>query len=88
MDVWVNFTHTTNWQAEGIFKCFFPFKPTTIADAAALVTLKDPPQQNLPLPKCKSKTHAIPLLTKEQISELTNRNSKGKSMLPRLKSSK
>ncbi|KAK1226332.1 hypothetical protein PQX77_010696 [Marasmius sp. AFHP31] len=27
MDVWVNFGHATKWQAEGIFKCFFPFKP-------------------------------------------------------------
>jgi chaperone BCS1 len=24
MDVWVNFTNATRWQAEGIFKCFFP----------------------------------------------------------------
>ncbi|OBZ73947.1 putative mitochondrial chaperone BCS1-B [Grifola frondosa] len=24
MDVWVNFKHATKWQAEGIFKCFFP----------------------------------------------------------------
>ena len=24
MDVWVNFTNATKWQAEGIFKCFFP----------------------------------------------------------------
>jgi len=26
MDVWVNFTNATKWQAEGIFKCFFPCK--------------------------------------------------------------
>lgn len=24
MDVWVNFANATKWQAEGIFKCFFP----------------------------------------------------------------
>lgn len=24
MDVWVNFKNATKWQAEGIFKCFFP----------------------------------------------------------------
>jgi chaperone BCS1 len=71
MDVWVNFTHATKWQAEGIFKCFFPFKPTA-ADAPS-VTPKDPSQQNLPLPKRKSTTHAIPLLTEEEISELAKR---------------
>jgi len=27
MDVWVNFTNASRWQAEGIFKCFFPSKP-------------------------------------------------------------
>jgi len=27
MDVWINFTHATKWQAEGLFKCFFPSKP-------------------------------------------------------------
>ncbi|KIM39619.1 hypothetical protein M413DRAFT_447096 [Hebeloma cylindrosporum] len=70
MDVWVNFTHATKWQAEGIFKCFFPFKP---AAEAASETPKDPSQQNLPLPKRKSKTHAIPLLTEEEISQLAKR---------------
>ncbi|KAF4569481.1 hypothetical protein EYR40_008454 [Pleurotus pulmonarius] len=69
MDVWVNFTHATKWQAEGIFKCFFPFKPTT---ASTPETPKDTSQKNLPLPKKKS-THAIPLLTEEEISELAKR---------------
>ncbi|XP_006461709.1 hypothetical protein AGABI2DRAFT_70517, partial [Agaricus bisporus var. bisporus H97] len=27
MDVWINFTHATKWQAEGLFKCFFPSRP-------------------------------------------------------------
>lgn len=69
MDVWVNFTHATKWQAEGIFKCFFPFKPAT---ASTSETPKDTSQKNLPLPKKKS-THAIPLLTEEEISELAKR---------------
>ena len=74
MDVWVNFTHATKWQAEGIFKCFFPFKPSTPADAASTSTAaKDPSQQNLPLPKRKATTHAIPLLTEDEISKLAKR---------------
>ncbi|KAI0693396.1 P-loop containing nucleoside triphosphate hydrolase protein [Cerioporus squamosus] len=35
MDVWVNFKHATKWQAEGIFKCFFPAKPSTSPAPAA-----------------------------------------------------
>ncbi|KAG5641961.1 hypothetical protein DXG03_003853 [Asterophora parasitica] len=70
MDVWVNFTHATKWQAEGIFKCFFPFKP---ASAAAADPPKDTSQKNLPLPKRKAHAHAIPLLTEDEISELAKR---------------
>ncbi|KAL0570944.1 hypothetical protein V5O48_011014 [Marasmius crinis-equi] len=34
MDVWVNFGHATKWQAEGIFKCFFPFKHSAASSPA------------------------------------------------------
>jgi chaperone BCS1 len=33
MDVWINFKHATQWQAEGIFKRFFPCKPKTTSGA-------------------------------------------------------
>ncbi|KAF5368166.1 hypothetical protein D9615_010192 [Tricholomella constricta] len=72
MDVWVNFTHATKWQAEGIFKCFFPFKPAT-AVAVVSAAAKDASQKNLPLPKRKAPAHAIPLLTEDEISELAKR---------------
>ena len=77
MDVWVNFTHATKWQAEGIFKCFFPYKPSSSVAAATAAspatTPKDASQQNLPLPKRKAFTHAIPILTEDEISELAKR---------------
>ncbi|KAJ7173596.1 P-loop containing nucleoside triphosphate hydrolase protein [Mycena filopes] len=76
MDVWVNFTHATKWQAEGIFKCFFPYKPAVpAAEDAATATSTDASQKNLPLPKRSkaSKTHAIPLLSEAEISELAKR---------------
>jgi chaperone BCS1 len=75
MDVWVNFTHATKWQAEGIFKCFFPFKPATVAAPAESATGEstDASQKNLPLPKRKASTHAIPLLSEAEISELAKR---------------
>jgi chaperone BCS1 len=68
MDVWVNFTHATKWQAEGIFKCFFPYNHSTVVVSSS--TPKDPSQTNLPLPKRKTSTHAIPLLSEDEISEL------------------
>lgn len=72
MDVWINFTHATKWQAEGIFKCFFPHKPTAAASSSSAAPT-DTSQKNLPLPKRKSHAHAIPLLTEEEISELAKR---------------
>jgi mitochondrial chaperone BCS1 len=75
MDVWVNFTHATKWQAEGIFKCFFPSKPSAKSDAESSESspAKDPSQTNLPLSKRKASTHAIPLLDEEELSELAKR---------------
>ncbi|KAK0489425.1 P-loop containing nucleoside triphosphate hydrolase protein [Armillaria novae-zelandiae] len=77
MDVWVNFTHATKWQAEGIFKCFFPFKPSSVNSstppvAVAAASDSDSSQKNLPGSKRKS-THQIPLLSEEEISELAKK---------------
>lgn len=77
MDVWVNFTHATKWQAEGIFKCFFPSKPAGGAAAASpseeLSQNVDTSQKNLPLPKRKAPGHTIPVLDEIEISELAKR---------------
>jgi len=70
MDVWVNFTHATKWQAEGIFKCFFPYKPSSPVETAIP---QDASQKNLPGSKRKASTHAIPLLSEDEISELAKR---------------
>ncbi|KAK0501818.1 P-loop containing nucleoside triphosphate hydrolase protein [Armillaria luteobubalina] len=75
MDVWVNFTHATKWQAEGIFKCFFPFKPSSVnasTPPVAAAAASDPSQKNLPGSKRKS-THQIPLLSEDEISELAKK---------------
>ncbi|EAU90741.2 hypothetical protein CC1G_04010 [Coprinopsis cinerea okayama7 len=75
MDVWINFTHATKWQAEGIFKCFFPSKPSGATESKAEEDSKekDASQKNLPGSKRKSHKHAIPLLSEEEISELAKR---------------
>ncbi|OJA09348.1 hypothetical protein AZE42_08478 [Rhizopogon vesiculosus] len=76
MDVWVNFTHATKWQAEGIFKCFFPSKPigvaATVPSAESSENI-DASQKNLPLPKRKVPGHIIPVLDETEISELAKR---------------
>jgi chaperone BCS1 len=79
MDVWVNFTHATKWQAEGIFKCFFPSKPASDpsspsdASTSSSSTPTDASQKNLPVPKRKAFKHAVPLLPEAEISELAKR---------------
>jgi mitochondrial chaperone BCS1 len=84
MDVWVNFKHATKWQAEGIFKCFFPFKPSsassTSPDSASSSDTEEsedaPPdasQRNLPGSKKKAHAHAIPLLAEEEVFALAKR---------------
>ena len=73
MDVWVNFTHATKWQAEGIFKCFFPSKPAASSTEATSPEKSDVSQQNMPLPKRKAPGHAIPVLEEAEISELAKR---------------
>jgi len=79
MDVWVNFTYATKFQAEGIFKCFFPHKPTEEEEAAEAESAesssqepKDPSQQNLPLPKRKPITNQL-MFSEEEIAELAKR---------------
>ncbi|KAF9256975.1 P-loop containing nucleoside triphosphate hydrolase protein [Marasmius fiardii PR-910] len=76
MDVWVNFTHATKWQAEGIFKCFFPYKPSNPTESDQ-PSEKDTSQKNLPgsptPKKKKSSAHVIPLLSEEEITELAKK---------------
>ena len=75
MDVWVNFTHATKWQAEGIFKCFFPCKPTASSPSSGATSPEktDVSQKNLPIPKRKVPGHAIPVLEESEIAELAKR---------------
>lgn len=78
MDVWVNFTHATKWQAEGIFKCFFPSKPKTppanpAAESSPADEKTDISQKNLPLPKRKAPGHTIPVLEEAEIADLAKR---------------
>ncbi|KAH9945744.1 P-loop containing nucleoside triphosphate hydrolase protein [Amylocystis lapponica] len=79
MDVWVNFKHATKWQAEGIFKCFFPARasanPSSSPTGSPSKQSDDPAtsQENIAIPKRKRASHVVPLLSEEEISELAKR---------------
>lgn len=71
MDVWINFRNATKWQAEGIFKCFFPAdKPST----ASPLDPRDPlSQENLAMNKRKKPSLIVPPLSENEINSLASR---------------
>ena len=73
MDVWVNFKNATKWQAEGIFKCFFPVKPvvpsTDPKDASSA--------QGLAVPKRQKPTTVTHTLSEDEVSALAKRFADG-----------
>ena len=83
MDVWVNFKHASKWQAEGIFKCFFPARPSP-SNAAATSSASSqstsakpgdetPSVEGLAESKRNKAGRSVPLLSEEEISDLAKR---------------
>ena len=71
MDVWINFKNATKWQAEGLFKCFFPFKkPTPPSECDSTDITPSQSQENLTLPKRKNTTPTFPALSEEELDVL------------------
>ncbi|KAI0091429.1 P-loop containing nucleoside triphosphate hydrolase protein [Irpex rosettiformis] len=71
MDVWVNFKNATRWQAEGIFKCFFPAEsePSTSSQSS-----HDPlSQENLPGSRRKKQSMIVPPLLETELNTLAKR---------------
>jgi len=74
MDVWVNFTNATKWQAEGIFKCFFPSRPSALSSSSSNeASSVDASQKNPPGSKRKASGHAVPILDEAEIARLAKR---------------
>jgi len=82
MDVWINFKHATKWQAEGIFKCFFPSAPSPSAtaptEAAADATDQSGAdtgtrQAAAAQSRRKQHIHGVPLLTAEELETLAKK---------------
>jgi len=73
----VNFKNATKWQAEGIFKNFFPHKsstppPSDDTTPSSVSTPTSPTsEQELGIPK--RKTHLVPVLEEMELSELAKR---------------
>ena len=69
MDVWINFKNATKWQAEEIFKNFFPCKrpepPTPSVSQEGEV-----PEQK---PKPKRKAYSVPILEEAELTDLAKR---------------
>ena len=69
MDVWINFKNATKWQAEEIFKNFFPCKlpepPTPSTSQEGEVVEQKP--------KPKRKTHSVPILEEGELTDLAKR---------------
>jgi chaperone BCS1 len=69
MDVWINFKNATKWQAEEIFKNFFPHKrseppaPATPQEGGAV--------EQKPTPK--RKVCSVPILEETELAELAKR---------------
>jgi mitochondrial chaperone BCS1 len=70
MDVWINFTNATKWQAEGIFKCFFPSRPSA---SSSNETSSDDTSQKTLGSKRKESAHAVPILEESEITQLAKR---------------
>ena len=67
MDVWINFKNATRWQAEGIFKRFFPCKtPSSDAVAEATITSTNGTANRVK----KKPISTIPLLEEEELDKL------------------
>lgn len=67
MDVWINFKNATRWQAEGIFKRFFPCKTSSLE--AAIETADTTTNDTFAM-KRKKGISTIPLLEEEELNEL------------------
>ena len=76
MDVWINFKNATKWQAEGIFKCFFPSAPSPSAapaEADATKSGTDKEIQQTAPSRRKQHIHGVPLLTAEELETLAKK---------------
>lgn len=73
--VWVDFKNASRWQAEGIFKNFFPCKPApgSEAEKKAQEAAAEPADPKRPDHRRRDTKHLVPLLEAEEIATLAKR---------------
>lgn len=71
MDVWVNFTHATKWQAESLFKLFFSSRPSASSpnESPSLGASRE----NLTRTGRRESANAVPVLEEAEIVQLAHR---------------
>lgn len=72
MDVWVNFTHATKWQAERLFKLFF-IPPRPSGPSSNESPPLGAPRENFTRAGRGASAHAVPVLEDEDIAQLAQR---------------
>ncbi|KAH9985931.1 BCS1 N terminal-domain-containing protein [Russula vinacea] len=70
MDVWVNFTHATKWQAESIFKRIFLPRLQSPTERSAIYWCT---RENPPRPRRRASAHAMPVFEEAEIVQLAQR---------------
>jgi len=71
MDVWINFRNATQWQAEEIFKNFFPCKLPQPPTPSTSQEGEGAEQEQKPKPK--RKTNYVPILEEDELADLAKR---------------
>jgi mitochondrial chaperone BCS1 len=71
MDVWVNFTHVTKWQAACFFKHVFLSRPS--ASSPNEVPPIDTPRGDSLRPRRKAAAHAMQILEEQEVVRLAQR---------------
>jgi len=71
MDKWISFTNATKWQAEGIFKYFFPSRPS--ASSSSPPSPADASEKSPTDSRRKPSARAMPILEEAEIAQLAKR---------------
>ena len=69
MDVWINFKNATKWQAEEIFKNFFPYKRPEPPTSSTSQEGGEAEQKPVP----KRKPYSVPILEETELADLAKR---------------
>ena len=70
MDVWINFKNATKWQAEGIFKNFFPCLPS---DPSTPPTSQEQGEATGQKERPRRKVMNAPVLNEDELADLAKR---------------